>query len=92
MLQWRIKIYWWVSSYQKQWLSFRFHSIFHLFNKTLDKHAPMNQRIKKDKKLEPNQYVYNNPWNEEANYTNNYQQEWQLKQNQDIWNLQKVLI
>ena len=38
-------------------LDLAFVTFFHLFNKTLDKHAPINQGMNKEKKLEPKPWV-----------------------------------
>ena len=92
MFQWRIKIYWLVSSYQKWWLKLRFQNILHLFNKTLDKHAPIKQEMRKDKKLELT------PWVTKGIKTStkrqiiqrSYQRKGWAKKNQEIWNLQEL--
>ena len=57
MFQWRIKKHWVVSTYWNNDLDLGFRIFFHLFNKTLDKHAPIKQGIRKDKKIEQKPWV-----------------------------------
>ena len=47
----------WSSATKNNDLDLGFRTFFHLLNKTLDKHAPLKQGIKKDKKIEQKLWV-----------------------------------